>query len=81
MEALRHPRWIMECLQHGTPFFANWTRYADPNASAKNVADFLNSQFGAPMTWKRVERYRELWKAIRAQGNHALLMMPSAHIR
>lgn len=61
-EALRHPAWMIEWLQHGTPHFGNWTRYAGPSASAKEVADLLSRQFNAPMTWKHVERYRELWK-------------------
>ncbi|WP_027577293.1 alpha-hydroxy acid oxidase [Bradyrhizobium sp. WSM1743] len=61
-EALRHPLWMMEWLQHGTPYFGNWTRYAGENASAEQVADFVSNQFRAPMAWKTVERYRELWK-------------------
>lgn len=61
-EVLRHPAWMMQWLQHGTPYFGSWTRYAGPNANAENVADLVDRQFGAPMTWKHVERYRELWK-------------------
>ncbi|MDE5446759.1 alpha-hydroxy-acid oxidizing protein [Bradyrhizobium sp. CSA207] len=77
-EALRHPTWMIEWLQHGTPHFDNWTRYAGPNASAKKVADFVIRQFGAPMTWKHVERYRELWK-----GNFVLkgIMHPDDAVR
>ncbi|MDH2357656.1 alpha-hydroxy acid oxidase [Bradyrhizobium sp. SSUT112] len=77
-EALRHPSWIMEWLQHGTPYFGNWTRYAGPNATAKKVTDLLTSQLPAPMTWKHVERYRELWK-----GNFVLkgIMHPDDAVR
>lgn len=62
LEAVRHPAWMMEWFQHGTPYFANWSRYAGANATATEVADFVGSQFRAPMTWKNVERYRDLWK-------------------
>lgn len=62
LEALRHVAWMIEWLRHGTPHFSNWRRYAGENASAEQVATFLSSQSRAPMTWKNVERYRELWK-------------------
>ena len=61
-EALLHPAWMMEWLKHGTPFFDNWAKYAGPGASADTVADFVASQNRAPMSWKHVERYREVWK-------------------
>lgn len=61
-EALRHPTWMMELIQHGIPYFSNWTRYAGGNASANAVAEFVSYQFHAPMTWKIVERYRDLWR-------------------
>ncbi|MBS0223591.1 MAG: alpha-hydroxy-acid oxidizing protein [Proteobacteria bacterium] len=77
-EALLHPGWMMEWLQHGTPMFDNWAKYAGAGASAEKVADFVASQGRAPMTWKHVERYRELWK-----GNLVLkgIMHPDDAIR
>ncbi|MCK1734361.1 alpha-hydroxy-acid oxidizing protein [Bradyrhizobium sp. 138] len=77
-EALRHSAWMIQWLQHGTPYFSNWARYAGPNASAKEVADFVGRQFGAPMTWKHVERYRKLWN-----GNFVLkgIMHPDDAMR
>lgn len=77
-EALRHPPWMLEWLQHGMPYFGNWTPYAGGNASAKQVADFVSNQFRAPMTWKTVECYRELWK-----GNFVLkgIMHPDDAVR
>ncbi len=77
-EALRHPAWMMEWLQHGTPMFDNWAKYAGPGASAEKVADFVAHQNRAPMTWKHVERYRELWK-----GNFVLkgIMHPDDAVR
>ncbi|MBH5396254.1 alpha-hydroxy-acid oxidizing protein [Bradyrhizobium sp. CNPSo 4010] len=41
-EALRHPAWMMQWLQHGRPYFDNWTRYASPNATADEVAEFVS---------------------------------------
>ena len=77
-EALRHPAWMVEWLQHGTPMFDNWAKYAGANASAEVVADFVAHQNRAPMSWKHVERYRELWK-----GNFVLkgIMHPADAVR
>ena len=49
-----------------------------PEASAEKVADLVAYQNRAPMTWKHVERYRELWK-----GNFVLkgIMHPDDAIR
>ncbi|MGY4627120.1 alpha-hydroxy acid oxidase [Bradyrhizobium sp. USDA 4486] len=78
LEALRHPAWMMQWLQHGTPYLGNWTRYAGPNASAEQVAEFAGRQFCGPITWKQVEHYRELWK-----GNFVLkgIMHPDDALR
>ncbi|MBN9490825.1 MAG: alpha-hydroxy-acid oxidizing protein [Alphaproteobacteria bacterium] len=78
LEALQHPGWMMEWMKHGTPMFNNWAKYAGANASAEKVADFVAEQNRAPMTWKHVERYRELWK-----GNFVLkgIMHPDDAVR
>jgi (S)-mandelate dehydrogenase len=77
-EALRHPAWMMEWMKHGTPYFDNWAKYVEPGASAEKVADLVAYQNRAPMTWKQVERFRELWK-----GNFVLkgIMHPDDAIR
>ena len=77
-EALTHPAWMMEWMKHGTPYFDNWAKYAGPNATAEQIADLVAQQNRAPMTWKHVERYRELWK-----GNFVLkgIMHPDDAIR
>ena len=77
-EALMHPAWMMQWLRHGTPYFDNWAKYAGPDATADKVADLVAYQNRAPMTWKHVERYRELWK-----GNFVLkgIMHPDDAIR
>jgi (S)-mandelate dehydrogenase len=76
-EALRHPAWMMEWMKHGTPFFDNWAKYAGTD-DANKVADLVAQQNRAPMTWRHVERYRELWK-----GNFVLkgIMHPDDAIR
>jgi (S)-mandelate dehydrogenase len=76
-EALRHPAWMVEWMKHGTPFFDNWAKYAN-STDANKVADFVANQNRAPMSWKHVERYRELWK-----GNLVLkgIMHPDDAIR
>ena len=77
-EALMHPAWMMEWMKHGTPYFDNWAKYAGPDANAEKIADLVAYQNRAPMTWKHVERYRELWK-----GNFVLkgIMHPDDAIR
>ncbi len=77
-EALRHPAWMMEWMKHGTPYFDNWAKYAGDGADAEKIADLVGYQNRAPMTWKHVERYRELWK-----GNFVLkgIMHPDDAIR
>ncbi len=77
-EALRHPAWMMEWMKYGTPYFNNWAKYVEPGASAEKVADLVAYQNRAPMTWKQVERFRELWK-----GNFVLkgIMHPDDAIR
>ncbi|MEK9281040.1 alpha-hydroxy-acid oxidizing protein [Bradyrhizobium sp. ISRA442] len=78
VEALRHPLWMMQWLRNDAPYFGNWTRYAGPSASARMVAEFVMSQFGAPLTWNNVERYRQLW-----EGNLVLkgIMHPADAVR
>jgi L-lactate dehydrogenase (cytochrome)/(S)-mandelate dehydrogenase len=77
-EALLHPGWMMEWMKHGTPYFDNWAKYAGPGASADQVADFVAHQNRAPMSWKHVERFREVCK-----GNFVLkgIMHPDDAIR
>jgi (S)-mandelate dehydrogenase len=77
-EALEHPAWMLEWIRHGTPYFNNWAKYAPPGASAEAVADMVAHQNRAPMTWKHVERYRELFK-----GNFVLkgIMHPDDAVR
>jgi len=77
-EALRHPAWMMEWMKHGTPYFNNWAKYVEPGASAEKIADLVAYQNRAPMTWKHVERFRELWK-----GNFVLkgIMHPDDAMR
>jgi L-lactate dehydrogenase (cytochrome)/(S)-mandelate dehydrogenase len=61
LDALRYPGWLSEYLKNGTPMFPNWLPYAGNGASADKVADLVASQTTAPLTWKDVERFREIW--------------------
>ena len=77
LEALEHPAWMLEWIRHGTPYFSNWAKYS-PAKDASSIADFVAHQNRAPMTWKNVERYRELFK-----GNFVLkgIMHPDDALR
>jgi L-lactate dehydrogenase (cytochrome)/(S)-mandelate dehydrogenase len=78
LEALEHPAWMLEWMRHGTPYFNNWAKYAKPGASAEEIADLVAYSNRAPMTWKHVERFRELFK-----GNFVLkgIMHPDDAVR
>jgi L-lactate dehydrogenase (cytochrome)/(S)-mandelate dehydrogenase len=78
MEALEHPAWMLEWMRHGTPYFSNWAKYAGSGASADKVADLVAYQNRAPMTWKHVERFRQIFP-----GNFVLkgIMHPDDAIR
>jgi (S)-mandelate dehydrogenase len=78
MEALEHPAWILEWMRHGTPYFSNWAKYAGAGADANKVADLVAYQNRAPMTWKHVERFRQIFP-----GNFVLkgIMHPDDAIR
>ena len=78
MEALEHPAWMLEWMRHGTPYFSNWAKYAGAGASADKVADLVAYQNRAPMTWKHVERFRQIFP-----GNFVLkgIMHPDDAIR
>lgn len=76
-EALLHPAWTKQWLQHGTPYFSNWAKYAGADATAEKAADLVAHQPRAD-DLEDVERYRELWK-----GNFVLkgIMHPEDAIR
>jgi (S)-mandelate dehydrogenase len=78
MEALEHPAWMLEWMRHGTPYFSNWAKYAGAGADANKVADLVAYQNRAPMTWKHVERFRQIFP-----GNFVLkgIMHPDDAIR
>ncbi|MEM7250988.1 MAG: alpha-hydroxy acid oxidase [Pseudomonadota bacterium] len=61
LDALMHPKWLAGYLQNGTPMLSNWAPYAPPGSNADQVADFVSGQTAAPLDWKHLERFRELW--------------------
>ena len=61
LDALRYPAWLAAYLKNGTPMFPNWLPYAGAGADADRVADLVASETTAPLTWKDVERFRQLW--------------------
>lgn len=61
LDAVCHPYWLADYLRHGTPMMSNWVQYAPEGASSDDVAEFVTNQTAAPLSWKDLERYRELW--------------------
>jgi (S)-mandelate dehydrogenase len=61
LDALRHPAWMRQWLEHGTPMFHNWAPYAPNGKDAESVAALVSQQTAAPLTWADVENFRRLW--------------------
>ena len=61
IEALRHPHWLAGYLKNGKPTFANWAAYAGDDPTSDQVADLVATQTPAPITWRDVENFRNLW--------------------
>lgn len=62
LEALRHPAWLLDYLRNGLPRFENWAPYAEQGASAKQLIQFIGSQFPAgDHTWRDLENFRRIW--------------------
>ncbi len=62
LEALRHPAWLLEHLRHGLPYFANWAPYGEKGASAKQLIQFIASQFPVgDHSWRDLDNFRRIW--------------------
>jgi isopentenyl diphosphate isomerase/L-lactate dehydrogenase-like FMN-dependent dehydrogenase len=61
LEALTHPGWIAGYLRNGMPMFENWASYTGAQADAERVARFAQSQTPGILTWRDLERFRQLW--------------------
>lgn len=59
--ALLHPAWLAQMLRHGLPRFESWAPYAEPGASAKQIADLFTSQIPFTQTWRDLARLRSIW--------------------
>jgi (S)-mandelate dehydrogenase len=59
--ALLHPAWLAQMLRHGLPRFESWAPYAEPGASAKQIADVFTSQIPFTQTWVDLARLRAIW--------------------
>ncbi len=61
-DALRHPAWLLDYLRHGLPNFANWAPYGEKGASARQLLQFIGSQFPVgDHTWRDLENFRRIW--------------------
>ena len=61
LDALRRPAWLRDYLSHGLAMLENWKPYAPAGASAEQVAAFAAGQTPTSVTWKDIERFRQLW--------------------
>ena len=61
LDALRHPLWLKDYMQHGFAMLENWRPYASDGATAKQVGEFMAGQVPTSLTWADIERFRALW--------------------
>ena len=63
LEAMAHPAWVLRYLRTGgIPMMRNWEPYAQPGATAAEVADMYGTLTPAPMVqWQHLQRIREAW--------------------
>ncbi len=61
MEALLHPRWMLDYLLGRVAVSSNWQRYASPGASPSELVRFLLTQLPISVTWDDVEHVRKSW--------------------
>jgi (S)-mandelate dehydrogenase len=61
LDALRYPSWLAGYLRHGPPMLSNWAPYASNGKDVDAVASLVAAQTAAPLTWKDIENFRNLW--------------------
>ena len=63
LEAMAHPAWVLRYMRTGgIPMMRNWEPYAQPGATAAEVADMYGTLTPAPMVqWQHLQRIREAW--------------------
>jgi len=61
LEALTHPAWLISYLANGLPYLENWQSYAQPGASAMDVANLYAAEVPSVQTWDTIREIRELW--------------------
>lgn len=63
LDAMAHPAWVLRYVRTGgIPMMRNWEPYAQPGASAAEVADMYSTLTPAPMVqWQHLQRIREAW--------------------
>jgi len=63
IESALHPGWLVRFLRSGgVPAFESWRRYANPDASVLQVAQYLRTQSPAQFCWGDIDELRRLWK-------------------
>ena len=62
LEALTHPSWLFEhVMRGGLPVMRSWAPYVEAGASAQSVAAFFRQQSPTAITWRDLERFRQIW--------------------
>jgi (S)-mandelate dehydrogenase len=61
LDAGVRPFWLMALRKHGTNAFANFTRYAPPGSTNKQVVQFMRARSGGSFSWEEVARFRDAW--------------------
>ena len=58
-DGVRHPRWSMDLLRHGTPQLANFTTFSSEDPEVQQAV--MRREMDASFDWNALERLRERW--------------------
>jgi (S)-mandelate dehydrogenase len=62
LDTVKHPRWMLNILRHGVPWFDNIVDYMPPEAkSASGGVAFFPELFAPDISWDDVAWLREVW--------------------
>ena len=61
-DGVSHPAWTLAYLRNGgLPSLGSWAQYAEPGASASQIATFQFAQKYPTQTWADIDAYRAMW--------------------
>jgi (S)-mandelate dehydrogenase len=79
LEAFTHPTWVLAYRRAGgRPSFANFARYAGPDADAAAITKFMTSHLPGNPNWDDVARYRRCFIPMTQRARRAWVLTRSS---